>query len=79
MFQLLLCICNTISTPHTIAMVSALSTPPTGSPRVASPSAEEADGYLLLTIQHAVVKQVYDEEVMVLARGEMRCVFSLYL
>ncbi|KAL7421614.1 hypothetical protein Q5752_003383 [Cryptotrichosporon argae] len=32
----------------------------------------EASGYLLLTIQHAVVQQTYDEQSMVLARGEMQ-------
>ncbi|OCF36795.1 hypothetical protein I316_01391 [Kwoniella heveanensis BCC8398] len=34
--------------------------------------AEEASGYLLLTIEHAEVKQLFDEETMTLARGEFR-------
>ncbi|ORY32806.1 senescence-associated protein-domain-containing protein [Naematelia encephala] len=37
-----------------------------------SPAPDNDGGYLLLTIQHATVKQLYDEQTMVLARGEMR-------
>ncbi|WWC70066.1 uncharacterized protein I206_104012 [Kwoniella pini CBS 10737] len=39
---------------------------------VSTPIADEASGYLLLTIEHAVVKQIYEEETMTLARGEFR-------
>lgn len=37
-----------------------------------SSTAEEANGYLLLTIQHAVAKQSYQGSTMTLAKGEMR-------
>ncbi|WWC62042.1 uncharacterized protein I303_104630 [Kwoniella dejecticola CBS 10117] len=39
---------------------------------VSTPNLNEASGYLLLTIEHAIVKQIYDEETMTLARGEFR-------
>ncbi|KAK6910013.1 hypothetical protein I204_04931 [Kwoniella mangroviensis CBS 8886] len=47
------------------------STPPNRS-GVSTPTLDDASGYLLLTIEHAVVKQIYDEETMTLARGEFR-------
>ncbi|WWC89253.1 uncharacterized protein L201_004174 [Kwoniella dendrophila CBS 6074] len=46
-------------------------TPPSRS-GISTPSLDEADGFLLLTIEHAVVKQIYDEETMTLARGEFK-------
>ncbi|WVQ80814.1 hypothetical protein IAT38_002921 [Cryptococcus sp. DSM 104549] len=48
--------------------------PPTSKSGTASPAspAEGASGYLLLTIDHAVVKQVYAGETMVLAKGQLR-------
>ncbi|WRT66443.1 uncharacterized protein IL334_003400 [Kwoniella shivajii] len=44
---------------------------PSGS-GVSTPQVEEASGYLLLNIEHAVVKQVYEDATMTLARGEFR-------
>ncbi|WVF71404.1 hypothetical protein IAT40_006208 [Kwoniella sp. CBS 6097] len=46
--------------------------PSPGSKSGTATPAEEASGYLLLTIEHAEVKQLYDEETMTLARGEFR-------
>ncbi|WVR07106.1 hypothetical protein IAU60_004146 [Kwoniella sp. DSM 27419] len=43
-----------------------------GNSGTATPSTEDASGYLLLTIEHAEVRQVYDDETMTLARGELR-------
>lgn len=46
---------------------------PVGSGRATPNStAEEANGYLLLTIQHATAKQLYQGSEMTLAKGEMR-------
>ncbi|WVW84011.1 hypothetical protein I302_106037 [Kwoniella bestiolae CBS 10118] len=51
--------------------MSVSPTPPNRS-GISTPTLDSASGYLLLTIEHAVVKQIYDEETITLARGEFR-------
>ena len=51
---------------------SPVSSKPGSGRETPTQTAEEANGYLLLTIQHATAKQVYQGSSMTLAKGEMR-------